>query len=119
MRELTPDALGQLLAVFAVLLISFAIDFHLSKKSERRHPRVTLLFGIVALIGELMTVLALVLTWVALWSPAAWEAIDDMLVFIPGSIAFGCAVILTIDKLLSRLARLSQDTRSDASTRRS
>ncbi|KDA05626.1 hypothetical protein DC31_14365 [Microbacterium sp. CH12i] len=106
MRELTPDHLGLLLSVFAVLLIAFAIDFRFSTRSARQHHRAILFFGVVALVGELMTALALVLTWVALWSPAAWEMIDDLLVFIPGSIAILCAVILTIDKIVSRLERL-------------
>ena len=110
MRELTTDDLGLLLSVFAVLLIAFAIDFRFSTRSARRHRRSVLFFGVVALIGELMTALALVLTWVALWSPAAWEAIDDLLVFVPGSIAILCAVILTIDKIVARLERLRPTT---------
>ncbi|WP_300265764.1 hypothetical protein [Microbacterium sp.] len=106
MRELTTDDLGLLLSVFAVLLIAFGIDFHFSTRAGAKHRRAPWFFGIVTLIGELMTALALVLTWVAVWSPAAWEAIDDMLVFIPGTIAIICAVVLTIDKILARLERL-------------
>lgn len=106
MRELMPDDLGLLLSVFAVLLIAFAIDFHFSTKAERQHRRSALFFGIVTLVGELMTALALVLTWVALWSPAAWEAIDDLLVFVPGSISISCAVVLTLDKIWARFVQL-------------
>ncbi|MGO2746479.1 hypothetical protein [Microbacterium sp.] len=106
MRELTTDDLGLLLSVFAVLLIAFGIDFHFSTKAVAQHRRAAWFFGIATLVGELMTALALVLTWVALWSPAAWEAIDDLLVFVPGSIAIVCAVILTVDKVMSRLERL-------------
>lgn len=108
MRELTTDDLGLLLSVFAVLLVAFGIDFHFSVKAVTRHRRSTWFFGIVTLVGELMTALALVLTWIALWSPAAWEAIDNLLVFIPGTIAIVCAVILTVDKILARLDRLRQ-----------
>ncbi|MGP6171086.1 hypothetical protein ACTU6U_06455 [Microbacterium sp. A196] len=106
MRELTTDDLGLLLSVFAVLLIAFGIDFHFSTKGVAKHRRATWFFGIVTLVGEVMTALALVLTWVALWSPAAWEAIDNLLVFIPGTIAIICAVILTVDKITVRLERL-------------
>ena len=59
-----------------------------------------------SLVGEGMTALALVLTWVAIWSPAAWEQIDDLLVFIPGSIAVLCAVILTGEKTIGRVIAL-------------
>lgn len=114
MRELTTVDLGMLLSVFAVLLIAFGIDFHFSTKGAARHRRARWFFAIVTLIGELMTALALVLTWVALWSPAAWEAIDDMLVFIPGTVAIGCAVILTIDKIIARLERLRGADRESA-----
>lgn len=106
MRELTTEDLGLLLSVFAVLLIAFGIDFHFSTKGAAQHRRARWFFGIVTLIGELMTALALVLTWVALWSPTAWEAIDDLLVFVPGTIAIGCAVMLTIEKIMARLERL-------------
>lgn len=106
MRELTADDLGVLLGLFAILLIAFAIDFRFSLRAARRHRRSTLLFGGVALLGETMTALALVLTWVALWSPVAWERIDNLLVFVPGSIAIGCAVFLTVDKIVARLEHL-------------
>lgn len=113
MRELTTDDLGLLLSVFAVLLIAFGIDFHFSTKATAKHRKATWFIGIVTLVGELMTALALVLTWVALWSPAAWDAIDNLLVFIPGSISILCAVILTVDKIAVRLERLRRtSTRS-------
>lgn len=112
MRELSTDDLGLLLSVFAVLLIAFGIDFHFATKTDAKHRRSTWFFGIVTLVGELMTALALVLTWVALWSPAAWDAIDNMLVFIPGSIAIICAVILTVDKIAARLERLRRSASS-------
>ena len=103
MRELSTDDLGLLLSVFALLLISFAIDFHVAKGTIARHRRRALFFASVAVVGEFMTALALVLSWVALWSPAAWAKIDDLLVFIPGSIAVLCAVILTVEKTLARM----------------
>lgn len=103
MRELSTDDLGLLLSVFALLLISFAIDFHVAKGAVARHRRRALFFASVAMVGEFMTALALVLSWVALWSPAAWEKIDDLLVFIPGSIAMLCAVVLTVEKTLARV----------------
>lgn len=110
MRELTTDDLGLLLSVFAVLLVAFGIDFHFSTKDPARHRRARWFFGIVTLVGEVMTAVTLVLTWVALWSPAAWAAIDNMLVFIPGSIALLCAVVLTVDKIAARLERLRRPT---------
>lgn len=106
MRDLTADDLGILLSVFAVLLIAFGIDFHLSKRAAQRDRTRALFFGIVSVLGEAMTAIALVLTWVALWSPAAWERIDDLLVFVPGSIAVACAVVLTGEKTVGRLVAL-------------
>jgi hypothetical protein len=100
-RELTSDDLGLLLSVFAVLLIAFGVDFHFSRKDVRRHHPAALVFAVVSLAGELATALVLVLTWVALWSPAAWERIDDLLVLVPGSIAVLCAVTLTIETVTS------------------
>jgi len=117
-RELTTDDLGLLLSVFAVLLIAFGIDFHFSTKAVTKHRRATWFYAIVTLIGELMTAVALVLTWVALWSPAAWEAIDNLLVFIPGTIAIVCAVILTLDKITARLERLKRTLRGDPVVRK-
>ncbi|SDH26942.1 hypothetical protein [Microbacterium pygmaeum] len=103
MRELSAADLGMLLSVFAVLLIAFGIDFHVSRRSARQHRGRALFFVGVSLVGEAMTALALVLTWIALWSPAAWEQIDDLLVFIPGSIAVLCAVVLTGEKTVGRV----------------
>jgi hypothetical protein len=100
-RELTSDDLGLLLSVFAVLLIAFGVDFHFSRKDVRRHHPAALVFAVVSLARELATALVLVLTWVALWSPAAWERIDDLLVLVPGSIAVLCAVTLTIETVTS------------------
>lgn len=114
MKELTTADLGLLLSVFAVLLIAFAVDFHFSTRAAAKRRAARWFFGIVALVGELMTSLALVLTWFAVWSPAAWETIDDMLVFIPGTIAIGCAVVLTVEKILARLAKLRATTREPA-----
>lgn len=106
MRELSAADLGMLLSLFAVLLIAFGIDFHVSKRSAAQHRGRALFFVGVSLVGEAMTALALVLTWVALWSPAAWEHIDDLLVFIPGSIAVLCAVVLTGEKTVGRVLAL-------------
>ena len=106
MRELTSADLGILIQVFAVLLIAFGIDFHVSRRAARHHRTRALFFVVTSLVGEGMTALALVLTWVAIWSPAAWEQIDDLLVFIPGSIAVLCAVILTGEKTLGRVMAL-------------
>lgn len=115
MRELTPDDLGILLSVFAVLLIAFGIDFRMSRRSALRHHRRAVAFAIVSVTGELMTAIALVLTWVALWSPEAWERIDNLLVFVPGSIAIVCAVILTIETVTVRLGGiLSTRDRGDS-----
>jgi len=113
MRELTTADLGVLLSLFAVLLVAFGIDFHVSKRSMRRHRRLGVSFAVVGLIGESATALALVLTWVALWSPAAWEQIDDLLVFIPGTVAVLCAVVLTGEKAIGRVLGISALARDD------
>lgn len=107
MRELSADDLGVMLSVFAVLLIAFGIDFHISKHSIRDHRRGAIVFSVVSLIGESATAIALVLTWVALWSPVAWARIDDLLVFVPGTVAMFCAVVLTGEKAVSRVLRIA------------
>jgi len=101
-RDLTADDLGLLLSVFAVLLLAFAANFHFSRKAVHRHRRAAFGFVVLNLVGEVATVVALMLTWVALWSPKAWEQIDDLLVFVPGSISVLCAVILTIESVYAR-----------------
>jgi predicted Kef-type K+ transport protein len=103
---LTSDDLGLLLSVFAVLLIAFGVDFHFSRKDIRRHHPAALVFAVVSLLGELATAIVLVLTWLALWSPEAWERIDDLLVFVPGSIAVLCAVTLTIETVTSHATQV-------------
>jgi len=102
MRELDNADLGLLLSVFAVLLLAFAADFQFSRKAVRRHRRATITFVSLNLLGELATVIALLLTWVAVWSPAAWQRIDNLLVFVPGSIAILCAAILTVESVYVR-----------------
>lgn len=106
MRDLTSGDLGMLLSVFALLLIAFGVDFSISRKDAQRHHARSLLFAVVSLTGELSTAIALVLTWTALWSPAAWERIDDLMVFIPGSIAVLSAVALAFERVVSHVMRL-------------
>ncbi|GAB08989.1 hypothetical protein GOARA_026_00190 [Gordonia araii NBRC 100433] len=108
MRELTSDDLGLLLSVYAVLLLAFAANFHFSPKSVRRHRRAAMVFAIVNFIGEASTAIALLLTWVALWSPRAWERINDLLVFVPGSLAIVCAVFLTFESVWARIKRIAE-----------
>lgn len=113
MRELTSDDLGLLLSVFTVLLIAFGVDFHFSRKSSRHHYRTALVFAVVSLTGELATAVVLVLTWLALWSPAAWEQIDNLLVFVPGSIAVLCALTLTIETVADHATQLWRSSTPD------
>ncbi|MBX6750747.1 MAG: hypothetical protein IRY85_13930 [Micromonosporaceae bacterium] len=110
MRELTSGDLGLLLSVFVLLLIAFGVDFHVSRKQAERHHARAFIFTVMSLVGEASTAIALVLTWTALWSPAAWERIDNLLVFIPGSIAVLCAVTLTIEALAGRVAVVPTET---------
>lgn len=117
MRELTSGDLGLLLSVFALLLIAFGVDFHVARKEAERHHARALVFTLTSLVGEASTAIALVLTWVALWNPAAWERIDNLLVFIPGSIAVLCAVTLAIEAVVSRMANLWRSSRSDRAGR--
>lgn len=118
MRELTSGDLGLLLSVFVLLLIAFGVDFHVSRKQAERHHARALVFTVTSLVGEASTAIALVLTWVALWSPAAWERIDNLLVFIPGSIAVLCAVTLTIEAVAGRVVGLWRSSRPDPDGRR-
>ncbi len=109
MRDLDPMDLGVLLSVFAVLLLFFGIDFRVSRSAARRHQRRALAFVSVSLLGEAATAIALVLTWVSLFLPVAAEQIDTLLVFVPGSIAISCAVVLTVESVVSRLIALRTD----------
>ncbi len=108
MRELTADDLGLLLSVFAVLLLAFATNFHFSRKEVRRHRRAAIVFVSLSFVGEGATVIALLLTWIALWSPKAWDRIDNALVFIPGTIAICCAVLLTFESVWARAQRITE-----------
>lgn len=119
MRDLSADDLGVLLSVFAVLLLAFGVDFHMSRRESGGRRR-AFVFDVVSVIGELTTAIALVLTWVALWSPFAWEHIDDLLVFVPGSVAVVCAVVITAQKSFSRLSeqRRERGSATDASAPR-
>ncbi len=65
MRDLTPNDLGVLLSVFAVLLLAFGADFHFSRRIAKRHKLSARIFMTVNVVGELATAVALVLTWVA------------------------------------------------------
>ncbi|MGB6246241.1 hypothetical protein [Gordonia sp. (in: high G+C Gram-positive bacteria)] len=114
MRELTTDDLGLLLSLFAVLLLAFAANFHFSRQAVHRHRKAAIWFVVICFLGELSTVIALVLTWVAVWSPAAWDRIDNMLVFVPGSIAMVCAVLLTIESVYARSVHIVNAERQDA-----
>ena len=102
MRTLTNDDLGILLSLFAVLLLAFAANFQFSRRAVKRHPKAAIAFVVFSFLGELTTVVAMTLTWVALWSPAAWDRIDDMLVFVPGTVSIACAVLLTVESVWSR-----------------
>src|SRR5690606_27340355 len=116
-RELTSDDLGLLLSVFVLLLIAFGVDFHVSRRQAERHHARLLVFSLASLVGELSTAIALILTWTALWSPTAWERIDNLLVFIPGSLAVLCAVMLTIETVANRTAQLWQSAQRGSGDR--
>jgi hypothetical protein len=105
-RDLDALDFGVLLSVFAVLLIFFGIDFRVSRAAVRRHQRRAMVFAGLSLLGEVATAFALVMTWVALFLPPEAERIDTMLVFVPGSLAVACAVILTVQSALARLTGL-------------
>lgn len=113
MRELDANDLGLLLSVYAVLLLAFAANFHLSAGAVRQHRRAAILFTAANFVGEVSTVVALLLTWVALWSPRAWERIDNLLVFIPGSMAITCAVVLTFVSVWARSQRIVEELEED------
>jgi small-conductance mechanosensitive channel len=114
MRDLDPNDLGLLLSVFAVLLIFFGIDFHISRTDAARHRRRAVLFAVISVIGEATAALALVLTWVAIFLPLEAQSIDTLLVFVPGSIAMLCAVVLTGEVVTMRLLALSRNEDADA-----
>jgi len=113
MRELTVVEFGVLLSLFAVLLVAFSADFHLSRRTVRRHRRAAVAFAVVSLVGESATALAMVLTWIALRSEVAWEALADQWVLVPGTIAVGCALILTAEKVVRRAISIFDDDPAD------
>ena len=108
MRDLTPDDIGVLLSVFVLLLIFFGIDFRMSRTDTTRHKKRSLVFAVICLVGEAFTVLALILTWVALFLPDSAEWIDTLIVFVPGSVAMVCAVILTGEVVASRVRGIAR-----------
>lgn len=120
MRDLDPNDLGLLLSVFAVLLIFFGIDFRISRSDATRHRRRALTFAVVSVIGEASAAVALVLTWVAMFLPVEARFIDTLLVFIPGTVAVICAVLLTGEVVTTRVLGLRQrrhrGARSDVAT---
>lgn len=106
MRELQAADLGVLLSVFAVLLIFFGIDFRVSRGQALRHRGRALLFACISVLGEAATALALALCWVAMFLPPEAQGVDTVLVFVPGTLAIICAVILTGEVVSSRVAKL-------------
>lgn len=109
MRELTVGEFGVLLSLFAVLLLAFSADFHLSRKSVRSHHRAAVAFACISLVGELSTAIAILFTWIALWSETAWDRIPDMWVLVPGSLSVLCALLLTIETVVGRARRMFAD----------
>lgn len=107
MRDLNADDLGVLLSVFVVLLIFFGVDFHITRKRTQLPTRSTKAFAVVSAIGEGATGIAIILTWISLFLPDEFRIIDTWLVFIPGSIAILCALILTIEVVTHRVRQLS------------
>lgn len=103
MRDLTADDLGVLLSFFAVLLIAFGFNFHVSRKQIQSNPKTARFFLTISAVGEGFTVIALILTWISLFLPAEFNMIDTWFVFIPGSIALICAVIITTETVLNRM----------------
>ncbi|MFD4367831.1 hypothetical protein [Rhodococcus sp. NPDC058521] len=87
---------------------------YFSRKAVRRHRMAAISFVVLTFVGELSTVVALMLTWVALWSPAAWDRIDDLLVFVPGTLSILCAVLLTVESVGSRIVHILRAERKDA-----
>lgn len=105
--DISQENLGVVLSLFAVLIVSFGIDFRFSRASALLHPKLTRFFLWITVIGEVSAALALLLTWVAVWSPATWETIDDKLVLVPGTVAILCVLILTIKTVLSHFAEVN------------
>lgn len=118
LQDLTVDEFGILLSLFAVLLLAFGVDFHLSRKDARHHRGAAMVFAVVSFVGELATSIALLLTWVAMWSPKAWERIDTMMVFVPGTIAVCCALILTVERVVAQSRSIFLATKDGAPKKR-
>lgn len=111
--DISQENLGVVLSLFAVLIVSFGIDFRFSRTAALLHPRWTRFFLWVTVIGEVSAALALMLTWVAVWSPRTWERLDDKLVLIPGTVAIVCVLVLTIKTVMGHFAEVNGTTSDD------
>lgn len=107
MRNLTVDDLGVMLSFFVVLLLFFGVDFHVTRKRSMQRRAKT--FAFISVIGEAATVVALILAWVTIFMPDVWELLDTLLVFIPGTVATLCAVVLTAESVVARFRDITND----------
>ena len=106
MRELTPDDLGVLLSFFVVLLIFFSVDFHIVRKRGEKATRPDRIFAIISAVGGVLSALALLLTWVAMFLPDNVRSDDVPMVFIPGTISIVCAAVLSLEVVAHRVRRM-------------
>lgn len=107
MRDLNAADLGVLLSVFVVLLIFSGFDFRLPRQKDAKSSRSTKVFAVISAIGEGTAGIALILTRVSLFVPDGFRLVDTMLVFIPGSIAILCALILSLEVVTNRVISLT------------
>jgi len=110
MRALTADDLGVLLSFFVVLLIFFSVDIHLrrARHAASATPPTTGMrfFALLSAAGALVSAVALLLSWIALFLPEDSALIDVTFVFVPGSLAILCAVVLCIEVVARRALTL-------------
>lgn len=106
--ELDSMHLGGLLGFFVTLLLFFGVEFHLTRRRTSQVARGVVAWAVVSAIGEGATAVGLLATWLTMFLPPDAEVVDTWVVFVTGSVAAGCAVLLTAETVIKRTIAVSR-----------
>lgn len=109
MRLLEVLDFAALLSFFALLLLAFGFDFHLSRSVVRRHKGRAKFFVGISILGEIAAATGMGLTWFALFLDEPSQKVDGLLVFVPGTIACLCIILLTIENSITRFRLIDEE----------
>lgn len=108
MRVLEVVDFAALLSFFALLLLAFGFDFHVSRKVAKLYRNRARFFILISILGEVAASSGLVLCWLSLFLDEWSVSTDAMVVFIPGTIACVCIVLLTFENSFTRFRLLDR-----------